>query len=115
MSTIYNNDCKTFLRYLTIDGQECSSPLPIDAAVYHNLNAISPKFDMRRPATISGLCAGPAAGETFASGMHTIELFVDRCDGFSEDFQVITGYQSVSRFILEEVEAETSSCSLAHV
>ena len=47
---------------------------------------------MRRPATISGLCAGPAADRTFNSGERTIELFVDRCDGFDQDFQVITGY-----------------------
>ena len=66
---------------------------------------------MRRPATISGLCAGPAADQTFNSGAYTVELFVDRCDGFDEEYQVITGYQSVSRFILEEVTAETSSCA----
>ena len=98
-------------RYLTVDGEECSSPLPIDAAIYQNISPFIPKFDMRRPGTISGLCAGPAAlDQTFASGEHTVELFVDRCEGFDEDYQVMTGYQSVSRFILEEVVAETSSC-----
>ena len=85
--------------------------MPVDAAVYQDLNRFVPKFDMRRPATISGLCAGPAADRTFGSGEHTVELFVDRCDGFDEEFQVITGYRSVSRFILEEVTAESSSCT----
>ena len=100
-----------FLRYLTIDGEECSSPLPIDAAIYQDLSVFVPKFDMRRPATISGLCSGPSANQTFASGRHTVELFVDRCDGNDQDFQVITGYNSVSRFIIEEVTAEASSCA----
>lgn len=60
---------------------------------------------------MSGLCAGPAANQTFASGNHTVELFVDKCDGFGNSFKVITGYQSVSRFILEEVVAEPTSCA----
>ena len=85
--------------------------MAVDAAIYQDLNSFVPEFDMRRPATISGLCAGPAADRTFDSGEHTVELFVDRCDGFNEEFQVITGYRSVSRFILEEVTAETSSCA----
>lgn len=102
--------CCSLIRYLTIDDQECSSPLPIDAAVHQNLQFV-PQFDMRRPATISGLCAGPSADQTFASGEHTVKLFVDRCNSFDEEFQVITGYQSVSRFILEEVVAEKSSCA----
>jgi len=66
---------------------------------------------MRRPATLSGYCAGPGANQTFTSGDHTVALFVDRCDGFDDDYQVITGYQSVSRFILEEVVAESNSCA----
>ena len=85
--------------------------MPIDAAIYQDLSPFVPQFDMRRPATISGLCAGPMADQTFASGMHNVELFVDRCDGNDEDFQVITGYNSVSRFIIEEVTAEASSCT----
>ena len=102
-------------RYLTIDGEECSSPLPVDAAIYHDLSIFTLQFDMRRPGTISGLCAGPAADQTFASGEHTVELFVDRCEGFDQEYQVITGYQSVSRFILEEVVAETSSCAIKDI
>ena len=102
-------------RYLTIDGEECSSPLPVDAAIYHDLSIFTLQFDMRRPGTISGLCAGPAVDQTFSSGEHTVELFVDRCEGFDQEYQVITGYQSVSRFILEEVVAETSSCVIKDV
>jgi len=65
---------------------------------------------MSRPATISGLCGGPTTERTFDVGNRRVELFVGRCEGFDDSYQVITGYQSVSRFILEEVEAPDSSC-----
>jgi len=66
---------------------------------------------MRRPGTISGLCGGPSPGNTFSTGNHTVELYVDRCEGSDDTYKVITGYQSVSRFILEEVEAPDSYCT----
>jgi len=66
---------------------------------------------MRRPGTISGLCGGPTTETTFAIGNRRVELFVGRCEGMDDSYQVITGYQSVSRFILEEVEAPDSSCT----
>jgi len=73
---------------------------------------------MRRPGTISGLCGGPHPqntvgihGNTFSTGNHVVELYVDRCEGSDDSYQVITGYQSVSRFILEEVEFPDIHCT----
>ena len=102
-----------YYRYLTIDGNECSYPLPIDAAINQDLTTTfrSRQFDMRRPGTISGLCGGPSPGNTFSADDHVVKLYVDRCEGSEDSYQVITGYESVSRFILEEVEAPNIDCT----
>lgn len=94
--------------FITIDGQECSDPGPIDIALRQDLTDLDEEmwFDDYRPASVVGYCRGNDSGG-FSAGSHTIGLSVGAClNTEDEDFttsDVMTGYNSVSRFIIEEV------------
>ena len=99
--------------FLTIDGQECSNPEVIDAAIKQDLSPRTQPFDTRRPAAVSGICYGPDGNNVntpFIAGKHNVQLFVGPCDGTNATSPVMTGYNSLSRFILEEVPAPSSDC-----
>ena len=94
--------------FITIDGQECSDPGPIDVALRQDLTNLNEDswFDDYRPASVVGYCRGNEAGG-LSAGSHTIGLAVGGClNAEDEDLttsDVVTGYNSVSRFIIEEV------------
>ena len=94
--------------FITIDGQECSDPGPIDIAIRQDLTDLDEeiRFDDYRPASVVGYCRGNESGG-FTAGTHTIGLSVGMClNSDGEEFttsEVVTGYNSVSRFIIEEV------------
>ena len=69
-------------------------PIPslIDAIVYQNVNLYNV-----RPAKIEGHCIG------MGSGLVRVGLHVGKCHGFGT-FDAYTGWISVSRIIIEEVE-----------
>ena len=94
--------------FITIDGQECSNPGPIDIALRQDLTDLDEElwFDDYRPASVVGYCRG-SGSDGFSAGSHTIGLSVGAClNSEEEEFttsEVMTGYNSVSRFIIEEV------------
>lgn len=98
--------------YLTINDQECANPGPIDGAVQQTLRLSGDSiFDLRRPAAISGICYGSGAdSDTFSAGINTVKLLVGPCAGTNETFTVSTGYNSISRFIIEEIATPSSNC-----
>lgn len=101
--------------YVTINGVECMAPGPVDAAIKQDLTAarLSVPFELHRPASISGICSGIAPDRTFNSGEYTVGLVAGICDGYSQTFDVLTGYNSVSRFIIEEIPSQVDAeCSL---
>lgn len=103
--------------FITINGEECSNPGPIDVAIRQDFSELNENlwFDEYRPASIVGYCRGSALGSLTADA-HTIGLSVGACTdseglGFTTS-QVLTGYNSVSRFIIEELPDENQEqCS----
>ena len=95
--------------FITIDGQECTDPGPIDIALRQDLTDLDEEdwFDEYRPVSVVGYCRGSSGSGGFASGTHTIGLSVGAClETEGQEFttsDVITGYNSVSRFIVEEL------------
>jgi hypothetical protein len=78
--------------YITIDGAECGDPGPIDAAIRADLEESgTPQFDLRRPATISGICRGQSTEAIFSAGTHTFGLVASPCVDLPRDSQVLTG------------------------
>lgn len=99
--------------YITIDDQECTDPGPIDAAIRQDLlESGTAQFDLRRPATIAGVCRRSVSGDTFTQGSHHFDLVASICPGFPQDSDVLTGYNSVSRFIIEELPDQKDNCPI---
>ena len=101
--------------YITIDDTECRNPGPIDGAVHQTLGIPEDRvFDLRRPAAISGICYGPRNdSDTFTASMHNVKLLVGPCEGTNVTHTVSTGYNSISRFIIEEIAQPASDCQEA--
>lgn len=68
------------------------------------------QFNHRRPGTVAGICRGVTSGQLLAPGEHEIGLMVGECEGFLESYEVLTGYNSVSRFIIEEIPDQDAAC-----
>ncbi|XP_071490016.1 collagen triple helix repeat-containing protein 1-like [Diadema antillarum] len=85
--------------YFTFNGAECSNPQVIDGTVYmaHYSSA-----DLHRHRTISGICDGLAAGDI------TVAFNVGACSGYGY-FDCYTGWNSISRIIIEELPASPYS------
>ena len=99
--------------YITIDDKECVSPGPIDAAVQQTLGLTGNSiFDVRRPVAISGICYGPRndTDSGFNASPHSVKLLVGPCAGTNQTFPVSTGYNSISRFIIDEIAKPTPDC-----
>ena len=106
--------------FITINGEECSDPGPIDVALRQDLTEINQAnwFDEYRPASVVGYCRSIPSGSLSAGG-HVIGLSVGAC-GDTEGLdiatsEVMTGYNSVSRFIIEELPDENQQCSNGRV
>lgn len=90
---------------VTIAGANCSDPGTIDAAITQDLSDITTPVDIRRPATVMGICRGVEGVEPgMPPGQYTVGLRVVPCAGGGGGmYNVVTGYNSVSRFIVEEI------------
>lgn len=103
--------------YLTIDDEECSDPGPIDIALVQDLSSIGEDFvyNLTRPASVVGICHA-AGGTTVGTGLHTVELRVGPCEDVGEFGNVpdpsdsVTGLNSVSRFVIEEIPGSEAAC-----
>ena len=80
--------------YITINGIECSTPAPIDALIY--ANGVS-GLNLHRPGTLDGFCNNIPAGRV------TVGLSVGKCSGYPDLGDAYTCWNSVCRFIIEEV------------
>lgn len=109
--------------FLTVNGEECSDPGPIDAALVQDLTEIRfpPNYDLFRPASIVGICRG-YGGSNLSPGDYTVELMVGPCVAAEGDATAVpvpadtmTGYNSVSRIIIEEIPDSPSFCERAIV
>ena len=85
--------------FITINGEECADPAPIDGVVY-TINGSA--INIHRSATITGICRGTAAG-SLDVGLTTATLNVGMCGGFNETFNAYTGKQTLSTVEVEEM------------
>ena len=85
--------CKRW--YFTLNGAECSGPLPIDGIVY--LGAAGSQ-DPHRVRHIEGHC------NNIHKGKVRVGFWVGNCQSNSRnDYDAYTGWQSVSRIYVEEI------------
>lgn len=99
--------------YITLNGEECEDPGTIDAAIRQDLTdgGLTEQFDLHRPASVVGVCRGTPSSPSLPSGGYTIGLVAGECTGFFATYDVLTGYNSVSRFIVEEIPDQDPSCT----
>jgi len=90
---VYSNQkCNRW--YFKFNGNECSSPLPIDSVIYNSWpGGLS---QILRHHSFEGYC------ENLGRGTVSVELWVGKCPGVSLG-DAHTGWKSVSRIIIEEV------------
>ncbi len=98
--------------YITVNGEDCGNPGTLDAAIRQDLTdgGLSEQFDLRRPASVVGICRGTPSAPFLSPGEYTIGLVVGECTRFLETYEVLTGYNSVSRFIVEELPDQDPLC-----
>ena len=85
--------------YFTFNGNECSGPMTIDAAVYNSWSSGNP--DLWHHRSFEGYC------ENISQGAVRVELWVGQCSG-STLGNAATGWGSVSRIMIEEVSSPQS-------
>ena len=91
-------DLKCNRWYFKFNGNECSGPMTIDAAVY-NWSSGSP--DLVHHRSFEGYC------ENIPQGTVRVELWVGKCSGLTLG-SAYTGWSSVSRIMIEEVSRPQS-------
>ncbi|XP_077990501.1 collagen triple helix repeat-containing protein 1-like [Glandiceps talaboti] len=77
--------------YFTFDGVECSNPLPIESTIHTHGTR-----DVHRIASVEGFCFGIPAGGV------DVEFRVGSCNNGMPLGDAYTGWNSVSRIIIEE-------------
>ena len=85
--------------YFKFNGNECSGPMTIEAAVYNNWPSGSPNLLHHR--SFEGYC------ENIPQGAVRVELWVGQCSG-STLGDAYTGWSSVFRIMIEEVSRPQS-------
>ena len=92
-----HNKCNRW--YFKFNGNECSGPVTIEAVVY-NLPSWNPNLVHHQ--SFEGYC------ENIPQGAVRVELWVGCCRGRWEPGSSYTGWQSVSRIMIEEVSRSQS-------
>ena len=96
---VYGSNSKCNRWYLKFNGNECSGPMAIEAAVYNHWPSGTPTPLHQR--SFEGYC------ENIAQGAVRVDLWVGKCSGQSLG-NANTGWGSVSRIIIEEVSRPQS-------
>lgn len=81
--------------YFKFNGNECSGPMPIDSVLYNFWSSGSPS-GIHHPHFFEGFC------ENLPQGTVRVELWVGKCARFPLG-EAYTGWNSVSRIMIEEV------------
>ena len=85
--------------YFKFNGNECSGPMTIEGAVYSDWPSGSP--ELLHPRSFEGYC------ENISQGAVRVELWVGRCRSWALG-DALTGWESVSRIMIEEVSRPQS-------
>ena len=92
-----SSDCNRW--YFKFNGNECSGPMTIEAAVFNYWPSGSSNLLHHR--SFEGYC------ENIPQGAVRVELWVGKCSGQSQG-DANTGWNSVSRIMIEEVSRSQS-------
>ncbi|CAH1232451.1 CTHRC1 [Branchiostoma lanceolatum] len=93
--TSHSGACKRW--YFTFNGAECADPAPIDGIVYVKPSEELVALNIHRVTRIEGICSGLPKGKI------NVEFSVRNCKGISNSGNAYTGWNSVSRIIVEEI------------
>ena len=88
-----HNKCNRW--YFKFNGNECSGPMTIEAVVYNYWPSGNPNLLHHR--SFEGYC------ENISQGAVRVELWVGQCSGGYHLGDARTGWNSVSRIMIEEV------------
>ena len=94
-----HGDSKCNLQYFKFNGNECSGPMTIEAVVYNDWSSGIPNLHHHR--SFEGYC------ENIPQGAVRVELWVGQCSGYTLG-DAHTGWESVSRIMIEEVSRPQS-------
>lgn len=83
--------CKRW--YFTFNDAECKIPDAIDGVLYQDIDA-----NIQRSASVEGYCGG------IDSGKVRVGFSVGNCYQYGSGADAFTGWNSVSRIVIEEVE-----------
>ena len=86
--------------FFKFNGNECSGPMTIDAVVYNCWPSGNPNQLHHR--SFEGYC------ENIPQGRVTVELWVGKCPSGHTLGDAYTGWESVSRIMIEEVSRAQS-------
>ena len=99
MRVIGHDKCNRW--YFKFNGNECSGPMTIEAAVFNYWSSGNPISNLHRHRSFEGYC------ENIPQGTVKVELWVGLCGGgYLGD--AYTGWESVSRIMIEEVSRSQS-------
>ena len=87
--------------FFKFNGNECSGPMTIEAAVYNSWPSSAGSPYLYHHRSFEGYC------ENISQGTVRVELWVGQCPG-STLGNAYTGWQSVSRIMIEEVSRPQS-------
>ena len=93
MRVIGDQKCNRW--YFKFNGSECSGPMTIEAAVYNDWSSGNPNLHRHR--SFEGYC------ENIPQGVVRVELWIGQCIGGWTLGDAYTGWESVSRIMIEEV------------
>ena len=96
---VYGTSVKCNRWFFKFNGNECSGPMTIEAAVYNYWPSGNPELLHHR--SFEGYC------ENIPQGRVTVELWVGKCPGYTLG-NASTGWNSVSRIMIEEVSRAQS-------
>ena len=97
---VYGTSGKCNRWFFKFNGNECSGPMTIEAVVYNHWPSGSPNLLHHR--SFEGYC------ENIPQGRVTVELWVGQCPGGRTLGDAYTGWESVSRIMIEEVSRAQS-------
>ena len=85
--------------FITIDGEECTSPGPIEGVIYTKNGS---NINIHRASVIAGICSETSSG-AIADGVHQLHVEVGLCDGFIDSYNAYTGFATTSHMTIEEI------------
>ena len=88
--------------FFKFNGNECSGPMTIGAAVYNNWSPRVGNPNLLYHRSFEGYC------ENITQGVVRVELWVAPCSTGSALGDAVTGWDSVSRIIIEEASRPQS-------